>query len=331
MTWKDTQIETITKKKLKKEHDQKGIEWYATYVTAKSALAKDILPFINQSEPNLTDHGPRHVADVLFRAGQLLGETMQKDMTSQDLYALILSILFHDVGNIFNREAHQQKIQAALKYVWPIRKLKRSEYLIITKAVLAHCGSATDGSKDTLKEVEDKAALEGLPINLREIAAITKLADELAEGPQRTSAFMLEHELIGPKSKPYHDYAFETQILIDRASGRIALTYDIEIETKNNNWEVDLQKTLEMIYDRIIKLDQERQYTKYYCKYLAPFKKTTVSFNFHIDDSDFGLNLTKLILTDLKVPGDKQKSIIEHDECYEITKIIDSIKPLTGK
>ena len=41
-----------------------------------------------------------------------------------------------------------------------------------------------------LKELAETEQLEGRPVRLRELAAVLRFADELAEGPQRTSEFM---------------------------------------------------------------------------------------------------------------------------------------------
>jgi metal-dependent HD superfamily phosphatase/phosphodiesterase len=89
------------------------------YDLAKSILKKDILPWIRTSEPNLTDHGPDHIENVLNNAYKLIEPTINHllscDVTIDkpifshlDLYFLCQAILFHDVGNLFGRNKHNQ-------------------------------------------------------------------------------------------------------------------------------------------------------------------------------------------------------------------------------
>jgi hypothetical protein len=152
-----------------------------------------------------------------------------------------------------------------------------SERLLILKTTQAHCGKTNSGSKDTLKDIEIKSSLSGEPIQLQEIASILRLADELAEGPQRTSDYLFAANKIADDSKKYHRYAQITDIFIDRGNERIVLQYHIDIKDETAD---TLRKLLMFVYERIIKLNEERVYTKFHSKLLSPFKKTEVTFNF---------------------------------------------------
>ena len=72
-------------------------------------------------------------------------------------------------------------------------------------------------------------------MRLRELAAVLRFADELAEGPQRTSEFMQAEGLYESESQQFHDYANSTHILIDRGTNRIILTYEIGIGVDQSN------------------------------------------------------------------------------------------------
>jgi diphthamide synthase subunit DPH2 len=96
--WQTQDLETITKERLVKERGQsEGEEKYALYLAARKKLLEDVLEEIKATQPGLTDHGPRHVANVLQNAHQLLGDKVEA-LSATELYCLILSILFHDVG-----------------------------------------------------------------------------------------------------------------------------------------------------------------------------------------------------------------------------------------
>ena len=82
---------------------------------------------------------------------------------------------------------------------------------IIIRAAGAHCGEASDGTKDTLKELKSEVYFEQGKVRLREIATILRFADEMAEGPQRTSEFMRRTHRYAEKSQEFHDYAAGTR------------------------------------------------------------------------------------------------------------------------
>ena len=164
-------------------------------------------------------------------------------------------------------------------------------------------------------------------MRLQELAAILRFADELAEGPQRTSNFMRELELYDEDSKIYHDYAASTNISIQRNNGRIALTYEIDIDIKSPN-EVrrpHLSSFLQFVYERIKKLNQERQYARYYSEFLEPFKLIEATINFHCGSDILDTELSPLQLTDLVVPGDQTKDISAIDPAYSINELVDDL------
>lgn len=329
--WKPTKLEEIAQKKLIKDYGQvKGEELFAAYILVRKGLVEEILPDIKAVLPELTDHGPEHVANVLDNAHSLLEKTVSK-FSGTDLYCLLLSIAFHDSGNIFDREDHQRKISQIYDYVRHHPEANRQEKHIVLKAVEAHCGEASDGSKDTLKDLDEISHLDGKRVNLRRLAAVLRFADELSEGPQRTSRFMQKLYGYPADSEIHHKYASITELCIDRGNERIALTYNVSVETDaacslDTEKENNLRELLGYIFKRVTKLNQERQYAKHYCDFLSPFKKTTMALRFWIDSQPLDLELVKLTLTDLVVPGDIHKDLHEYDDSYAPDEIINRVR-----
>src|SRR5258708_29280378 len=105
--WANTSFETWIASALEKQMGQApGQALFAHYVKAKHALP-DVWEQIIKVEPMLTDHGPRHIQNVLQNAERLID---RKYFTAVELYSLCMMILFHDVGNIFGREGHERRI-----------------------------------------------------------------------------------------------------------------------------------------------------------------------------------------------------------------------------
>jgi hypothetical protein len=83
-----------------------------------------------------------------------------------------------------------------------------------------------------------------------------------------------------------------------------------------------LKKFLSFIYKRIEKVNQERQYAKHYCNLLDPFKETSASFVFWYKKREIPVSLTPVVFSDLVIPGDPQKSVVERNREYRETDLI---------
>lgn len=320
--WNTTTYEKKLREKLIEQFgEERGEELYTQYTTARNTLVADnFFSEIKAKEPDLTDHSERHICDVLNNVEKLLGEQID-EFTGIELYCLALVVLFHDVGNIEGREGHNLNIADIYNYVRKKEPRYNHERSVVIKAAQAHCGKAKDGGRDTLKDLEEVGNLEGEKISFRDIASILRFADELAEGNQRTSNFMIERHKYNEGSNIFHLYAQMTEVFIDRQGGRIVLTYNIDIDSAKHNAE-SLKDLLEFIYKRIIKLDEERRYAKYYCDILVPFKKTSVQFNFSKDGIPTNLDIGKIEIHDrYPVPGENTPDLENFQEQFKDLKI----------
>ena len=189
---------------------------------------------------------------------------------------------------------------------------------LVLRACAAHTGTASDGTGDTLRELAEVEQFEGKRVRLRQLAAILRFADELAEGPQRTSAYRLEKDDYACDSRVYQEYASITHVLIDRGNRRIVLAYEIPVDGDDDTGqrEESLTLLLSHILHRIIKLDQERRYAVHYAPILSPFRATIASFNFHCGDGLLDFDLPQIRLDDLAIPGADAKSIEDDDPTY---------------
>ncbi len=328
--WETSKLESELETRLK-ALGSKGEILYARYISARGFLLTDILPWIASKEPNLSDHGSTHIKNVLDNAFQLIGNT--EAINPIEHYILCQSILFHDVGNLFGRKKHNLKIakiyEAQFNKLW----INRLEMGHVIKIGRSHSGiSGLDGSNDTLKDLND-AFFESHSVRLQYLAAVLRFADELAEGPQRTSTFLIENNMIARSSKIYHKYAQCTNVYIDRGGSRIALSYQIPLDDYNFNLKSganNFTKFMKCVYARIHKLDGERRYCKHYSSGLEPFKKTSVNFNFWSGSEQVDLEVKPIDLDDLFVPGSDMKNL-EETPNYRIQNIIERIVSMRGQ
>lgn len=327
--WNDTPFEDHLKKGLR-ELDQFGLTLEANYVKAKSVLVAEIYEEIRAKEPNLSDHGPRHIENVLRNIWLLCLKDISY-FSIYELYIIGLVVLFHDVGNIHGRDQHNNRIRDI--YIHATGGNDREEMRLVLQAARAHTGKATDGGKDTLKELEGSFHFRSNSIRLSEIAAIVRIADELAEGPQRTSLFRLRNDDYPGDSEIYHRYAKSVKINIDRSAGRFALTFDIEVVAGEPVTDDDLKSSIKLIEfscQRLSKLDQERRYAAFYCPFLATFRMTSAKFYFWINDQPHELDLPNIAINDKVVPGDPGKAVTEHYPELHVEAISKKLRALCG-
>ena len=252
-------------------------------MSARTILLEDVLQDIRGAEPSLTDHGPDHIHHVLENVFKLL-EGEIKHFSPIEQYILGLSVLFHDVGNLHGRQDHNKRIARFYDHVRNGPKFNQEKALVV-RISQAHTGKALNGSSNTLADVPKVWQFEGEPIKTREIAAIVRFADELAEGRQRTSEYMRQHDVYEPDSAGYHDYSSATDITIDRRNQRIAITYQFHIDKKKDLEEEisRLKAFLEIACGRLAKLAIERRYARFHCpRPLVPFQKITVSLDIQV-------------------------------------------------
>ena len=322
---------------LKREGDarEEGIKLLARYNSTRDALVDQVFGNIKAVEPNMTDHGYDHVRQVQANALRLMSDDGVVKQTRDgikpiELYCLGMMILFHDAGMIHGRRDHHQRVDKLFNTYVPSGLSLRQERSLIVTAARAHTGTAPDGSMDTLKSIQPDEHLDGQRIRLRELAAILRLADELAEGPKRTSSYLQESEFYRTSSRVYHEYSAAVSVFIDRTNRRISLQYNVEVRGSNNG-ESDtskLQALLHFIYHRILKTDQERRYTRQYSDFLQPFEFTDAVFNFHCRGELLdSTGLLPVRLPELVVPNDgesteRPESFWQGREAYEPQRLV---------
>lgn len=295
------------------------------YFSAKESLKSNIYGEIKGVEKDLTDHSVIHIVNVQENAAMLIGNDGKSRYNGVELYFLALSILFHDVGNINGREDHNKKVTDIYNMVRNKNSHFNQERRLVLQAVGAHCGKSSKGDKDTLNELTENSDLYSHPLRLRELASVLRFADELAEGPQRTSDYMIENRKIDWNSRIYHEYAQTTRPYIDRGGSRIVVTYDIDCSQCES-----LQQLLRFSYKRVIKLDLERRYCKYYAPILDVFKRTDVSYEFNSNGNPLNLDLDQISLEDkytyMDDNDDEIELFLKRFPKYEIENILGQIK-----
>ncbi len=303
-----TNFENLMIERLSELNDGQKDYLEGRYKQFRNKLCREVYRYIAATEPCLSDHSEDHIVNVLENAEALLGDEI-KNISPLEHYLLCTSILFHDVGNVYGRNDHHKRISEIYQQVAG-NETDRQEQQCIQAIAGAHTGNNKEGDKDTLKPLKnDERGFKSKPIRLVELAAILRMADELAEGPQRTSLFAQENNIFSsqPQSAIFHKYASSTDITIDRKRGSIILCYHIDIKKDGDKilaFDIDLIDFLRFLLKRVSKLNTERKFTSYYSEYLKVFGRVSIAMNAYYMNETHQISRNNSELNDLVVPGE---------------------------
>lgn len=223
----------------------------------------------------LTDHGPDHIRTVANRAAALLDDPGNNNaLNGYEIYLLLCAIHFHDLGNIFGRDAHEKRVSQMMDSV--SSHLGDSvEKDMIRQIAEAHGGSV-NGSKDTISPLVDREPINNIDVRPRMLAGILKFADELADDSLRANRVLKSLRVIPKSSVIFHQYASCLHSVMLRESCKsVELSFCINIEEMKAKFPKYNTQTkryrqvyiLDEILDRLHKMCMERLYCN---RFMAP-------------------------------------------------------------
>ncbi|MBC7820105.1 MAG: hypothetical protein IAG10_24750 [Planctomycetaceae bacterium] len=230
------------------------------------------------NEGYLTDHGAPHVKTVVDRASRLAA-TDTFPLTAYETYIILVAIHLHDVGNVYGRKGHEMRALTIMRDVLGnIAGMDDVEKRHIIAIAQAHGGHIA-GDKDKISRLERDTLVLQQRIRPQFLAALLRLADELADDRHRASRFMLDAGLVPKPSEIYHKFAEALHTVeIDHAGRQVLLHFDftdaVAIKTfGKGDCEVYL---LDEIFDLTIKTHLERAYCMRFMYPLIPIDMISV-------------------------------------------------------
>lgn len=206
----------------------------------------------------LTDHGVNHVQDVMRHAFDIIADV--KQLTGYEIYILLLAIHFHDVGNIYGREEHEQKIADIIDEMDGQLPLSTPEKDLICNIATAH-GGYCNGEKDTIKNITSDCKFDNVLIRPKVLAAILRFADEISDDLGR-SFFNIK---IPPENEAYHEYSKSLEP-VSINGDTLILRYRIPYELTQRKVQKGDQSVFlyDEIQNRLGKCMRELEYCKKY-------------------------------------------------------------------
>ena len=342
--WNTLPFETFVEGRLKGALGHRGVSLWSNYIALRSNLCSEVFPWIQTKEPSLSDHRAEHIQNVIENVTFLLGYSNEHGteatwsiptgLTINDLFLVLLGCLTHDVGNILGRERHNQKIAEVARLAGPAWSLwDVGDRMVIEAIGRAHTGKSAAGTRDTIEALSTQPAyFAGGKVSSGEVAAIVRFADELAEGPQRTSQVLLQQKLIEEASEIFHLYARITRHHIDHAAGRILITYYIDLNDSvlpddQAEKRATLEALLKIAYSRSLKLNAERQYARHYSVLLSRYKETSISIVFSENGQPMNVGSPNVLISDAKTAFDTSITIESLCSDFEIPNLLNKVLP----
>lgn len=223
----------------------------------------------------LNIHGPQHTQKVQEKALEILQCFSDAYPTPYETFFLLSSIVVHDVGNLYGRSGHEKKIASMLENATQNIIADSLERRTIARIAGVH-GGKINNNKDTISRLQQKAMINGIEVREQALAAVLRFADELADDSTRANYPALDAGILGNASEVYHVYSSKLHTVKLKKNETVDNTWDvilkfeIDEETAKKQFQKKGNKVylLDEIYERTIKMENERRYCG---RYLRPF------------------------------------------------------------
>jgi len=209
----------------------------------------------------LTDHGSDHVQMVMERAKQIIGKK-HEDLTVYEIFILLLAIHFHDIGNIYGREGHEQKISEVMDDMGKQLPLDDADKKYIKIIAMAHGGYADENNtdKDTIRTLLPETTRSSVKIRPSLLAAILRFADELADDFSRA----FNGKIVPPHNEIYHAYSKVLELSIRENTAIFKYNIPYEYTQKKMKKGEEKRYLYDEILDRLQKCLSELDYCRKY-------------------------------------------------------------------
>ncbi len=286
----------------------------------------------------LTDHGSDHINTVIHRASKLLKNSVDGlELTPYEIYLLLAGIHFHDLANIIGRDKHEKRISEMMDHV-SSHLGDRIEKDCIRRIATVH-GGKINGDKDTISYLHPKEPLNGCIVRPQMLAAILRLADELADDQHRASRILLALGVVPLGSEVYHKYAEALKSVMIRAeenSVDLHFWADCDdftktfgkIDSKTRN--INQVYLLDEIFDRTLKTYLECIYCNRYMRPMVDIHSINVRIQASKKDEQIGDEIPDISyrLKEVGYPLEPQLGIWGLDE--SLAKWGENEEKLTG-
>lgn len=280
----------------------------------------------------LTKHGPEHIKVVIMRAQELINTASPKQAASRtafksaltpfETFILLVAIHLHDVANRTGRAGHETRILDEAKRIPALQQLDPFQLREIVTIAACHGGK---GDKIGTKLAPEKHSGQ-IRYRPQLIAAILKLADELADDRTRADVHGLGNKETFPESSLiFHVFAASLySVSLKPDTHTVHLDFQIELPDACRQYTMpghsDESHTkvylIDYIYERTLKTYRELRYCTRFMRCLEfVYYDVQVSievYDLHVDpgsDVATAKFKTRYTIGDSGYPDDRQGTL----------------------
>lgn len=178
--------------------------YVANYFAMKTHLEAHYYPWIHDKHPWFTDHGQRHIESVKHAVDRLLFDDSARRLSFLDIYLLLVSVIWHDVGMLSERSNHSIEAQKYINKVKEFCFANQAIERIVSQIVRAHSGKQGWSFLNT-SEIISSCAKKTYEVYPRSLAALLRFADEVSENCTRITTTLIDQ--VPPENQIYWYYA----------------------------------------------------------------------------------------------------------------------------
>jgi hypothetical protein len=262
---------------------------YYKYAVLKEKLLTEVYTRWAQGFPEGNDHGPEHIKRVLEKLDQLVGPNpIGTSIRPYELYLVMMSILYHDIGILRSRKNHPDEASNELgKKIsgTPFYEHDNDNNLfdpfdrdVIRAAVVSH-----SNSNDIERECQAFPHEFSIGLHVvrpRFIAALVRLADELDEDYRRAPQSAEQLTQL-PKGSSFY-WRFCQRISGIRAErDQHIIVIDAKLEMDDVTYIVEVNKNEQLFTsafaNKLAKINEELRYTNQFLTPALTYARILVS------------------------------------------------------
>ena len=232
-----------------------------------------------------------------------------------EIFFLLCSISVHDVGNLFGRANHEKRISSLIDLACNNIIDDSIERRVISQIAGVHGGSI-NGNKDTISILKENDTINNFKIREQMLASVLRFADELADDNTRANYPALESGILGETSEIYHVYSSKLHTVKLHQNPvthawEVVLKFEFDEETAKKQFKKGSKRVylLDEIYQRTIKMEQERMYCMRFLRIYCSIERINVEIAIDSNDDVFNQETIKYTLHEKGYPDTQYTTI----------------------
>lgn len=279
----------------------------------RELLNVDTIVFLNK-------HGKEHINKVREKAFEILKCFTHNMPSCYEVFLILCSISVHDVGNFFGRVNHEKRIAGMLDSDCSQIIDDAVERRVIARIAGVH-GGRIKGSKDTISLLKGTDTINNIEVREQLLAAVLRFADELADDNSRAIYPALDSGILGKASEIFHVYSskLHTVKLLQNPVTKawtVVLRYEIDEGTAKKQFYKGTDKVylLDEIYERTLKMEQERRYCMRFLRAYCSIECINVGITIDNKESVFDQETIEYTLQEKGYPDSSFSTIKDVDK-----------------